>query len=555
MRIAKSSVNPLPAKLRLAVLDNEDRPPGLQHTDAEHFLRKQTADELLVVVENIADCKVAWPGARIIPASEYLDSESLFVERGATVINLCRGYKYLSIGYYCSLLAEARGQRAIPSVKTINDLSRKAIYSLNTSELDNTLNDILAAQDEYLMPEEFSMDIVLGITGYTPMAVLARQLYETFPAPLMRVEFEHERDWHIRAIKMQNIAALNDRQERLLAESFKSFPGKALPETGARRKPRQHIAILQNPEEALPPSNREALGKFVEAGRHLGIQVSLIEKKDFSHIAEFDALFIRETTAINHHTYLFSKKAESEGLIVMDDPLSILRCTNKVYLADLMRLNDIPTPLTFVLREDDLCDIAALENEIGYPMVMKIPDGAFSRGVSKVTSREEFLRTAADFLRNSSLILVQEYLYTEFDWRIGVLGNRPIFASQYFMSNGHWQIAKRDASGNAEFGIGRAMPLDMVPPELLKHAVKAAGLIGDGLYGVDLKMTGKGPVVIEVNDNPNIDAGIEDGVLGDELYRTILNDFVRRLESSRKHADFPGNLAQIGLDRLRADQR
>jgi len=42
-----------------------------------------------------------------------------------------------------------------------------------------------------------------------------------------------------------------------------------------------------------------------------------------------------KTTGIDHYTYRFSKKTEAEGLIVIDDPTSMLRCTNKVYLADL----------------------------------------------------------------------------------------------------------------------------------------------------------------------------------------------------------------------------
>lgn len=104
------------------------------------------------------------------------------------------------------------------------------------------------------------------------------------------------------------------------------------------------------------------------------------------------------------------------------------------------------------------------------------------------------------------------------------------------MSKGHWQVAKRDASGKAEFGMGRAAPLDAVPPELLRHAVQATNLIGDGLYGVDMKMTEKGPVVIEVNDNPNIDQGIEDSVLGDELYRIVLGEFMWRLDMRHQHA-------------------
>ncbi|MDX3948570.1 RimK family alpha-L-glutamate ligase, partial [Pseudomonas aeruginosa] len=71
---------------------------------------------------------------------------------------------------------------------------------------------------------------------------------------------------------------------------------------------------------------------------------------------------------------------------------------------------------------------------------------------------------------------------------------------------------------------------EQVPPAVLELALEAAGLIGDGLYGVDLKQAGDKVLVIEVNDNPNIDAGVEDGQLGDELYRRILQAFVQRLE-------------------------
>jgi hypothetical protein len=46
-----------------------------------------------------------------------------------------------------------------------------------------------------------------------------------------------------------------------------------------------------------------------------------------------------------------------------------------------------------------------------------------------------------------------------------------------------------------------------------------------------MKMTSLGPVAIEVNDNPNIDAGNEDSVLGDDMYRIVLRDLMRRLTS------------------------
>mgnify|MGYP000075104587 CR=1 FL=1 len=62
-------------------------------------------------------------------------------------------------------------------------------------------------------------------------------------------------------------------------------------------------------------------------------------------------------------------------------------------------------------------------------------------------------------------------------------------------------------------------------------------LIGDGFYGVDLKRIGRRAVVIEVNDNPNVDAGNEDKILKDALYREIMGLMLRRI-IARKRLEF-----------------
>ena len=67
----------------------------------------------------------------------------------------------------------------------------------------------------------------------------------------------------------------------------------------------------------------------------------------------------------------------------------------------------------------------------------------------------------------------------------------------------------------------------------VRPSARPTAPIGDGLYGVDLKADGKRVAVIEVNDNPSIDAGVEDAYLGDDLYRRIMEEFLRRLERKR----------------------
>jgi glutathione synthase/RimK-type ligase-like ATP-grasp enzyme len=295
--------------------------------------------------------------------------------------------------------------------------------------------------------------------------------------------------------------------------------------------PRYSVAVLHDPKEVLPPSRQPALDKLVRVGAQMSIEVELIRKQDLHRLAEFDALLIRETTALTNHTYRFARRAEREGLVVIDDPSSIVRCTNKVYLAELLAANGVPTPKTLVLDRHHLKAIGA---QLGFPLVLKMPDGSFSRGVFKMEDEAQLQAKAKQLLEDSDLILAQEFVPTRFDWRVGVLNREPLYACQYFMPKKHWQIVKHEADGRIEEGSFKTHAVDQAPHEVIALAVRAAGLIGDGLYGVDIKETDRGLVLIEINDNPNLDVGVEDAVLKDELYRRLLGELVRRIEKRRR---------------------
>jgi glutathione synthase/RimK-type ligase-like ATP-grasp enzyme len=108
---------------------------------------------------------------------------------------------------------------------------------------------------------------------------------------------------------------------------------------------------------------------------------------------------------------------------------------------------------------------------------------------------------------------------------------QALWACRYHMARGHWQIAKDAGNGERSYGRVEAVPLGQVPRQVVSTAVRAAGYIGRGLYGVDVKLPGRRAIVIEVNDNPTIQAGYEDVILGDFLYERIMQAIVDRLES------------------------
>ncbi|MFH1313855.1 MAG: RimK family protein [Candidatus Eisenbacteria bacterium] len=487
----------------------------------------------IVVVEQAGDWKARVPDAVVVLAKDYVSRQEYFKLRDVRVINLCRSYRYLRLGHYCSLLAEARSHRVLPSVRTITDLQSKSLYGLSIEDLHEIIQRSIKAKKDMPSDSSISIDIYFGQCADKDFQDFARQVFDLFPCPILKVDFKLNGKWQISAIKPGYIHAISKQDEKFFIRALNAYSTRRWRRPRAKSFGRYDLAILHDPDEKLPPSDARALKKFVNAGKKLGVEVELITRKDFSKLSEYDALFIRETTDVGHYTYRFSRRAENEGIVVIDDPDSIMKCTNKIYLAELLAAHKIPIPKTEILKKDEIGDVKSLESEIPYPVVLKIPDSSFSRGVHKVATQEELKKIADELFSDSDVILAQEYMYTEFDWRIGVLNRQPLFACQYFMSRRHWQIMKHGPSGEYSEGAHKTWRIEDAPKAVVDIAVQAANLIGDGFYGVDLKDTSKGVVVIEINDNPSIDSGVEDKILGDELYRRVMDEFIRRLDLSK----------------------
>lgn len=479
----------------------------------------------LIVVDRADDFPWTLPDCRVVTARDYVREAAPPRATSLRVVNLCRDHAYLSLGYYCSLLAEGRGHRTIPSIEVMLDLHWKRLLRIALPEVNELVRKTFKATPE---PARISALIFFRQSEDPRLAEAARRLFDLFRCPLLKLTLQHRNSmWEIADIGSAALRDLNDAQKELFRDALERYVRAGWRPQKETAPARYSIAILHDPAEALPPSDRKALDRFVKAGAQLGVEMELITRADYGRLLEFDALFIRETTALDHHTYRFAKKADSEDLVVIDDPRSILRCTNKIFLAELLQANGIPAPKTLVLDRRGLERVPA---ELGFPAVLKIPDGSFSRGVVKVGNKAELEAMASKLLDESDLIIAQQYMPTEFDWRVGILDRQPLYVCQYMMARGHWQIVKHEEGGKFTEGRFKTFAVEEAPREVVDIAVRAASLIGYGLYGVDLKQTKDGVFVVEVNDNPSIDAGVEDAVLKDTLYTRIVEHFVSRLD-------------------------
>ncbi len=462
----------------------------------------------------------------VVTAEAFINEDRFQTAKDLRVFNFCSSYQYQTIGYYVSLLASARNLRAIPNVATIEDFTDKTI----TESLGDEVEDVIQSNLKHIQKNTFTLRILFGKSARVKYQKLARALYKLFEAPLLECTFEKNRKWRLvkaTPLTLKDIE-FTETIERLAEEYFnqKIFTVSSL------KNYKYDLAILVEPGEVAPPSGKTALDRFKIAAEKIGFYTEFITKEDYARLTQFDALFIRATTNVNDYTYQFSRYAYAEGLMVIDDPWSILKCSNKLYFHESMKVQGVLTPTTLVVskttRHQDIL------KSIDFPIVLKRPDSASSLGVFKVYDEQQLTNKLKELFKTSELILAQEYISSSFDWRVGILENKPIFACKYFMAKNHWQIynwhakTEHDQTGEVETFL-----VEHAPKEVLDTAVRAASVMGDGFYGVDLKEVNGKVYVIEVNDNPSIDHHWEDKALGDELYLIIMKNFMARIESAR----------------------
>lgn len=460
----------------------------------------------------------------VISSQDYLTNPKYSLLKNARIFNLCKDYSYQSKGYYVSLLAEARGHLPIPTTKNIVDLKTLKLVRIVSDEFDDVIQQSL----KNIKSQDFTLSIYFGQNVAQKYKNLSALFYKHFQVPFLRVNFNHTTKWNIQSIKAISEAEIPVEHIPSVHEFANQYFAKKRYDTAKVANYDFDLAILVNPNDPAPPSNTKALKKFIEIAERMNIYAEIIEPKDLSRLSSFDALFLRQSTEVNNEAYMFARKAQQEGIAIIDYPDAILKCCNKVYMAEALQNANISTPKTVIVHSNNRANVL---EQTGLPCVLKAPDSTFSFGVKKAKTQAEYDVLVTEMLKESDLIIAQEFCPSDYDWRIGIIDNKPFFACKYYMAKGHWQIYNWKATNkNEQDGDADCLPIEDVPKNVIDMALKSAKLMGLGLYGIDIKVVDNKLMVIEINDNPNIDFGVEDAFYGDLVYTQILTALKTRLQ-------------------------
>lgn len=300
------------------------------------------------------------------------------------------------------------------------------------------------------------------------------------------------------------------------------------PAGGRRETPSVLLVAGGDPERA--PSGLGSLKSLSRAFENVGIQ-TIIRNIGGTRPVKADGAFIRALTQVGGEAHRIAEEFELAGLPVLDRPSSIVRGCDKAYQALLFGRAGVPTPKTALVMA--VAHAKKAQQQIGsWPVVVKDPKGSFCSGVTVAHTLGELEAAVEQYCRNAGAAVLQGFVASEFDWRIGVLDHEILFAAKYWMAEGSWKIRDERLDG-VRWGNCTPVPVGEVPGPVLQAALAASRATGPGLWGIDVKLVEDHAVVIEINDNPNIDDDVEAAIEADRVWPRLAEWFALRIKCSR----------------------
>ena len=218
-----------------------------------------------------------------------------------------------------------------------------------------------------------------------------------------------------------------------------------------------------------------------------------------------------------------AERLEKEGVRLFNSSRAILLCDNKILMYQELANNGIRIPHTFIApktfeglnysKRDFLNNVI---KEIGFPIVVKEAYGSFGEQVYLANDIDS-LNKIVDQIGYKDF-LMQEFIASSKgkDIRINVVGNKAIVS----------MLRENDNDFRSNISSGGHGVKYEPKQEYIDLAVKAAQALGLDFAGVDVLFGKDGPIICEVNSNPQFASTLKaTGVnLADYIAEYILNN-------------------------------
>jgi ribosomal protein S6--L-glutamate ligase len=276
----------------------------------------------------------------------------------------------------------------------------------------------------------------------------------------------------------------------------------------------QICLIMDNPETPQHPVIAVALQKL--SARH-GVRLLDVRKLTGAEAISEEAKYARaDVYLLKSHAPQALELAhylEEHGALVVNRWGSSLACQDRVLMAERMREANLPWPYTWSFPSlENLLSRADLLPTLPFPLIIKSYYSHRGDLVGKVDGIEQLRALAGEW--SAEPVVLQEYAAGDgWDIKMWVI-DKQIFAARR-------RTPLEPNAPKEDFPIAP----DELPKDWTHIALEIGRVFDLRLYGVDLLMTAKGPIIVDVNSFPGFR-----GVPGAD---TALEELVERIGQER----------------------
>jgi gamma-F420-2:alpha-L-glutamate ligase len=210
------------------------------------------------------------------------------------------------------------------------------------------------------------------------------------------------------------------------------------------------------------------------------------------------AVLVRTGSGSNYFNFAIMRQLENLGVPVINNSSAINRVKDKLETSQQLAKHGIPIPKTMLVRWPISVDI--VDQEIGWPCVVKIITGSHGKGVYLCQGKKQFddLMELIKSLDSRKTLIIQEFISAKpgTDLRVWVVGGKVIGAMQR-------TAPQNDFRANITGG-GTGAPFE-ITEEIEFIARETAKIMDLDIAGVDLLFDHNGLKVCEANSAPGFE--------------------------------------------------
>lgn len=251
--------------------------------------------------------------------------------------------------------------------------------------------------------------------------------------------------------------------------------------------------------------------RLLESFANKGMTVKLLKPDDFDIVVTKDIkqglryqgqlvqlpniCLVRIGSGATNTMLALIRHLEKAGVVCLNNSTTIRHVKDKLNTAQILSRHSIPIPTTMLVKFP--VDISIVEQEIGFPCVVKNVTGSHGVGVHLCETKKDFskLMLFIENLTSKKELIIQEYLgeHPGEDLRVLVIGGKVVGAMKRIAPEGDFR------ANISNGGSGQSYELTEEIEYIARETAKVLAL---DIAGIDLLFDSRGFRVCEANSNP-----------------------------------------------------